>query len=170
MPHIISQPLSVSGGTLAWLSVWSEVQTCIWPSWCHCHSLSLASVKSRLVLPFWYQLTRVVPERGPLNGCVCVSVTLQKAKNYYLRNLACNGWIKLSKRDNWHAVTKNNLLTLLLFIFLLVYGWNFVLHSRSVYVRLGITFIIYVHNHLSPEYKRLELSEESTLIYGDIWM
>jgi len=31
---------------LAWLSVWSEVQTCIWPSWCHCHSLSLASVKS----------------------------------------------------------------------------------------------------------------------------
>ena len=25
------------------------------PSWCHCHSLSLASVKSRLVLPFWYR-------------------------------------------------------------------------------------------------------------------
>jgi len=47
-----------------------------WPSWCHCHSLSLASVKSRLVLPFWYWywywLTQVVPEKGPLNGCVCV--------------------------------------------------------------------------------------------------
>ena len=26
----------------------------IWPSWCHCHSLYLSSVKSRLVLPFWY--------------------------------------------------------------------------------------------------------------------
>ena len=38
----------------------------------HCHSLSLASVKSRLVLPFWYRLTRVVPEKGPLNVCVCV--------------------------------------------------------------------------------------------------
>jgi len=37
-----------------------------------CHSLSLASVKSRLVLPFWYWLTRVVPEKGPLNGYVCV--------------------------------------------------------------------------------------------------
>ena len=36
---------NLSGGMLAWLSVWSEVQTCIWPSWCHCHSLSLASVK-----------------------------------------------------------------------------------------------------------------------------
>ena len=48
----------VSGGVLAWLSVWSEVQTCIWPRWHHCHSLFLASVKSRLVLPFWYQLSR----------------------------------------------------------------------------------------------------------------
>ena len=30
----------LSGGVLTWLSVWSEVQTCIglWPSWCHCHS------------------------------------------------------------------------------------------------------------------------------------
>jgi len=59
-----------SGGVLAWLSVWSKVQTCIWPSWCH--SLFLASVKPRLVLPSWHRLTRVVPEKGPLNGCVCV--------------------------------------------------------------------------------------------------
>jgi len=62
-----------------WLSVWSEVQTCIWPSWCHCHSLSHASVKSRLVLPFWYRLTRVVPDEGPLNGCVCVSTVFFSA-------------------------------------------------------------------------------------------
>ena len=41
----------LSGGVLAWLSVWSEVETCIWPSWCHCHWQSLASFKSRLVLP-----------------------------------------------------------------------------------------------------------------------
>ena len=62
----------LSGGVLAWLSVCSEMQTCIRPSWCHCHSLSLAPVKSRLVLPFWYWLTRVVPDKGPLNVCVCV--------------------------------------------------------------------------------------------------
>jgi len=64
----------LSCGVLAWLSVWSEVQTCICPSWCHCHSLSLASVKSRLVLPFWYRLTRVVLEKRPLNGCVFISI------------------------------------------------------------------------------------------------
>jgi len=62
----------LSGGVLAWLLVWSEVQAWWWSSWCHCHWLSVASVKSRLVLPFWYWLTRVVPDKGPLNGCVCV--------------------------------------------------------------------------------------------------
>ena len=62
------------GGVLVWLSVWSKMQTCILPSWCHCHSLALASVKSRLVLPFWYRLTWVVPEKGPLNGRVRVCV------------------------------------------------------------------------------------------------
>ena len=39
----------LSGGVLAWLSVWGEMQTCIWPSWCHCHSLSLAPVN-----PDWF--------------------------------------------------------------------------------------------------------------------
>ena len=70
----------LSGGVLAWLSVWSEVQTCIWPSWSHCHSLSLASVKSRLVLPFWYRLTRVVPDKGPLNGCVFLDFGVYRSK------------------------------------------------------------------------------------------
>ena len=27
--------------------------------------------KSRLVFPFWYQLTWVVLDKGPLNGCCC---------------------------------------------------------------------------------------------------
>jgi len=61
----------LSGGVLVWLSVWSKVQTCIWPSWCHCHSLSVASVKPRLVLPFWYRLTWVVPD-----SLVCVKVPI----------------------------------------------------------------------------------------------
>jgi len=26
--------------------------------------------KSRLVFPFWYRLTQVVPDKGPLKGCV----------------------------------------------------------------------------------------------------
>ena len=35
---------------------------------------SLASFKSRLVLPFWYQLTPVVPEKRPLDGCSSSSI------------------------------------------------------------------------------------------------
>ena len=62
-----------SGGVLVWLSLWSNLQTCIWPSWFHCHSPSLASVKSRLVFTF------LVPARPGSPGkrafkrlCVCV--------------------------------------------------------------------------------------------------
>jgi len=29
--------------------------------------------KIQIGLPFWYRLTRVVPDKGPLNWCVCVS-------------------------------------------------------------------------------------------------
>ena len=36
--------------------------------------LSLASVKSRLVVPFRYRLTWVVLEKGPLNGCCCILI------------------------------------------------------------------------------------------------
>jgi len=80
----------LSGGVLVWLSVWSEVQPCILPSWCHCHSLSLASVKSILVLPFWYRLTRVVPEQGAVKRvCVCCIWDLS---NYIYLALQKNFW------------------------------------------------------------------------------
>jgi len=58
---------------------------------------SLASFKSRLVLPFWYRLTQAVLEKRPLNGCssgcsyllfwqfnpfmYCVCYTLYKANH-----------------------------------------------------------------------------------------
>jgi len=32
--------------------IWDEVQTCIWPSRCHCHSLSVAPVN-----PGWFYLS-----------------------------------------------------------------------------------------------------------------
>jgi len=40
-------------------------------------TVSCFSKKSRLVLPFWYRLTRVVLEKGPLNWCVCFNVRLE---------------------------------------------------------------------------------------------
>ena len=79
----------LSGGVLAWLSTWSEMKTCIWPSGCHCHSLSLASVKSSLVLPFWCRPTRVVPDKGPLNVCVCVCYPFNST--HYAKSYPQNG-------------------------------------------------------------------------------
>ena len=52
-----------------------------------------ALVKSRLVLPLWYRLTRVVPDKGPLNGYVCVCVfvycSLVLLYTQYLQQLLC---------------------------------------------------------------------------------
>jgi len=60
-------------GVLLWLSVWSKVQTCIWSSWCHCHSLSLASAKSRLVFTFLVVAHLGSPgKRAVKRVCVCV--------------------------------------------------------------------------------------------------
>ena len=93
-----------SGRVMAWLSVSSEVQTCIWPSWCHCHSLSLAPVKSRLVLPFWYRLTRVVPNKGPFNRCVCVYIFLMLLSftSSILGHIACILQMRPIAMDTWY--------------------------------------------------------------------
>ena len=91
----------LSGGVLAWLSVWSEMQTCILPSWCHCHSLSLTSVKSRLVLPFWYHLTQVVSLSWTTwvqtciqpSWCHCHSLSLASVKS----RLVVPFWYQLTR-------------------------------------------------------------------------
>ena len=73
---------------LAWLCDWVKVQICIWPSWCHCSSLSLAPV-----YPDWFCFpggTFLVSAhldspgqnpRGPkmdVRMCVCVCVCVIK--------------------------------------------------------------------------------------------
>ena len=58
----------LSGGVLAWLSVWSEVQTCIWPSWCQCHSLSLCFSKIQIRFTFLVPAHPGSPGQGPLNA------------------------------------------------------------------------------------------------------
>ena len=60
---------------MLWLSVCIEVQiVCIWSTAIAKTPPSLASFKSKLVLPSWYQLTQVVLEKRPLNESVCVYV------------------------------------------------------------------------------------------------
>jgi len=76
-----------------WLSVWSEVQTVyICSSLCQCirpTPSSLASFKSRLVLPFWYRLTQVVLKKRP-TGVVVVVVLC----NFYGRTMSsCIIWL-----------------------------------------------------------------------------
>ena len=79
-----------SGGVLVWLSVWSKVQTCIWPSWFHCHSPSLASVKSRLVFTFLVPAHPGSPgKRAVKRLYVCVFVTFNAYKSTMVTTTEC---------------------------------------------------------------------------------
>jgi len=53
----------LSSGVLAWLSVWSEVQTCMAQLMPPPLTVSCFS-KIQIGLPFWHRLTRVAPEKG----------------------------------------------------------------------------------------------------------
>ena len=60
---------NLSGEVLVWLSVWIQVQMIAYgPADATATPSSLTPVKSN-VLPFWCQLTQVVLEKRPLNGC-----------------------------------------------------------------------------------------------------
>jgi len=73
------------GGVLARLSVWSEVQTWIWPLMPLTLTVSCFS-KSRLVLPFWYRpFVQVVPDKKAIKWvCVCVCVCVARIENCHL--------------------------------------------------------------------------------------
>ena len=49
------------------------MQTCIWPSWCQCHSLSLVSVKFRVVFTFMVPAHPGSPGQRAVK-CVCACV------------------------------------------------------------------------------------------------
>ena len=67
----------LSGGVLARLSVWSEVHTCIRPSWCHCHSLSLCFSKIQICFTFLVPAHPGSPvQRAIEQVCVCVCTNL----------------------------------------------------------------------------------------------
>jgi len=94
----------LSGGVLAWLSVWSEVQTCIWPSWCHCHSLAV-SCFSKIQTGF----TFLVPahlgspgNRAVKRVCVIVIVPVYNSTKYYQKRSV--GWaaVKNSADKGWN--------------------------------------------------------------------
>ena len=97
----------LSGGVVAWLSVWSEVLTCIWPSWCHCHSLSCFS---KIQIGFTF-LVPAYPDKGPLNLCVCVCV--------YELHYSPAFWVgRMSRRE----LTPRNLMVKLLLLSLDFWG------------------------------------------------
>ena len=66
--------------------------------------------KTRLVLPFWCRLTLVVPDKGPLNGCVrvCVCVCLcvyTVVEGKVIVFGCCDKWTYFMFARQWFLVT-----------------------------------------------------------------
>ena len=88
----------LSGGMLVWLSVWSKVQTCIWPSCCHCHSLTVKTVscfsKIQIGSTFLVPAHLGSPgKRAVKRMCVCLHIM---ARNW--RHEAYGPMLKLTRR------------------------------------------------------------------------
>ena len=72
--------------------IWDEVQTCIWPSRCHCHSLSLAPVNPDwFYLPGFYLSGTCSPgwswtnsRRAVKRLCVCVTLAQPPGTVFHL--------------------------------------------------------------------------------------
>jgi len=99
----------LSGGMLVWLYVWVKVQICTWPSWCHCHLLSVAAVS-----PGWFYLpgfTFLVPAHPGSPGqnprgrkmVVCVWLWFRCFLNFVVE-LTCIDWQMLREFLNCFIV------------------------------------------------------------------
>jgi len=60
-------------------------------------AIATCSNESRLVIPFWYQLTRVVLDNGPLNECCCCCLL------YLCPHVVWNGDILFFNRSFFHS-------------------------------------------------------------------
>ena len=72
----------LSGEVLAWLSVWREVQTCIWPSWCHCHKNVSCFSKIQLGFIFLLPAHPGSPgKRAVKRVCVCIYIYIVRVQS-----------------------------------------------------------------------------------------
>jgi len=59
---------------------------------------------SGLMFFFWYRPTQVVPDKTPLNGCVCVCVNFQIISTVAMlleRHFICQGYLCMDKTSSF---------------------------------------------------------------------
>ena len=56
--------------------------------------------KIQIGLPFWYRLSRIVPEKGPLNGCVCACACVCFVLNHTVTGvISLLAWVTMASRS-----------------------------------------------------------------------
>ena len=91
---------------LAWLSVWSEVQTGICHSWCHFHSLSLSDSNIQIGFTFLVPAYPGSPGKRAIK-CVCVCVCVTEIQWQWVNSAA---WIEISWPEKTVAAFTTSLL------------------------------------------------------------
>jgi len=103
----------LSSGVRAWLSVWSELKTCICPSWCHCHALSRFS---KIQIGFTF-LVPAYPGSPGQRAIKRVYVCMYVCTTYY-NILLYKIWCCQRTDTTWHKsgrFNSNNIGTLYLY-------------------------------------------------------
>ena len=93
----------LSGEVLAWLSVWSEVQTCICPA-----DATATHCTIQIGFTFLVPAHPGRPGKRPLNGCVCVCACVRARAR---ARAACNAFSALTLlvgRQEGHLACKQN--------------------------------------------------------------
>ena len=122
---------------LVGLSAWSDVQiVCIWSGRCQWHFIilsSLASVKFRMALFFWYRLTQIVREKKPSGVKLDRIPSDLRSGTSYLRSTTCSNrsCTPQLRSDTFLLTGFTTLYSLYLSIFL--YEWCFV--KKNVVLR-----------------------------------
>ena len=131
---------------LAWLSVWSKMQICIWPSWCHCHLLSLASVNT-IGYTFLVLAHPDSPGKGLLNGCLITVVDNYNNKPLTI-DLSKTVWV--NHYQEWHRLLTGYLC-----------GYCSISLVNFLYLLLSIAFSLFgclVRQFFSQSYCRFSLA------------
>ena len=152
----------LSGGVLAWLSVWTlergadlhMAQLMPLPLTLSCFS------KIQIGLPFWYWLTWIVPEKGPLNGCVYVfhcNVCFRLSGSYQSLFIAFTGAIYWVSEITWVVLDKgplNGCVCVCVYINLL--------HAAQYFILSCIN-----HTSLSPSHSNEEITALNTSSFAE---
>jgi len=116
---------------------------CTLSSWCHCHSLSLASLKSRMVYLSGAGLPGLSRKKRLLNGCSSISSSMREGRTIVMNVSVC-WFVCLSLHVHVPGTTRLNF-TKFLCLLPVAMTWSLCYGHRHVAIRYVLRFCGWRH-------------------------